>query len=160
MLGELVDAPRQERYLHLGGSGIAVAIVADGAVVSAADGVRDRDGDATVSADTVFRIASITKPFTATLAMTLVQDGLLALDEPPPGTQTTATVRQLLSHVGGLAIEWPVDLDDANDDEALLRLASREPEFLPVGTGELFSYCNTGYWLVGAAAARAAGTTL
>ena len=139
--------------------GIAVAIVADGAVVSAADGVRDLDGDATVSADTVFRIASITKPFTATLAMTLVQDGLLALDEPPPGTQTTATVRQLLSHVGGLAIEWPVDLDDANDDEALLRLAAREPEFLPVGPGELFSYCNTGYWLVGAAAARAAGTT-
>src|ERR671922_698431 len=86
--------------------GIAVAILDDGAVVSAADGLRDLDSDVPVSADTVFRIASITEPFTATLAMTLVQDGLLALDEPPPRAPVEATVRQLLSHHGGLASEW------------------------------------------------------
>jgi CubicO group peptidase (beta-lactamase class C family) len=65
----------------------------------------------------------------------------------------------LLSHQAGLAIEWPVDLDDADDDEALQRLAAREPERLPVGPGELFSYCNTGFWFVGAGIARANGST-
>jgi CubicO group peptidase (beta-lactamase class C family) len=139
--------------------GIAVGLLQDGAAVFAADGVADLGRREPVTPETPFRIASITKPFVATLAMTLVQDGLLALDEQPPAARTEASVRQLLSHQGGLAIEWPVEFDDADDDEALLRLAAREPERLPVGPGELFSYCNTGYWLVGAAIARTSGST-
>src|SRR5439155_22640582 len=78
--------------------GLAVGVLEAGAVISSADGMLELGRPEPVSPDTVFRIASITKPFTATLAMTLVQDGLLALDEPPPGTPVEATVRQLLSH--------------------------------------------------------------
>src|SRR5919201_6940581 len=139
--------------------GMATGLLQDGETVFAADGVLELGGDEPVSPGTHFRIASVTKPFVCTLAMTLVQDGLLSLDEPPPGAWTEATVRQLLSHQGGLAIEWPGDVDDAVDDAALLRLAEREPELLPVGPGELFSYCNTGYWFVGAAIARLTGGT-
>ena len=139
--------------------GIAVGVLRDGEVAYTADGVRELGGSEPVTAETQFRIASVTKPFVATLAMTLVQERLLSLDEPPPGARTEATVRQLLSHQAGLAIEWPRDLDEADDDEALLRLAAREPELLPVGPGELFSYCNTGYWFVGAGVARVCGTS-
>jgi len=141
--------------------GLAVGVLQDGAVVSAADGVLKLGRPEPVSPDTVFRIASITKPFTATLAMTLVQDGLLALDEPPPGTPVEATVRQLLSHQGGLASEWPEPIDAVvgEDDDALLRLTRGEPARLPVGPGELFSYCNVGFWFVAAAIARVLGTT-
>jgi CubicO group peptidase (beta-lactamase class C family) len=140
--------------------GIAVGLLRDRTTVTAADGVRDLERAETVSPTDVFRIASITKPFVATLAMTLVQDGLLDLDEPPPGTGTSATVRQLLSHQGGLSCEWPSPLDVVGDDDgALLRLAAGEPGRLPLAPGELFSYSNAGFWLVGAAVARACETT-
>src|SRR5437763_896604 len=113
---------------------LAVGVLQKGAVVSAADGVLELGRPKAASPDTVFRIASITKPFTATLAMTLVEDGLLALDEPPPGAPVEATVRQLLSHHGGLASEWPEPIDAVGeDDDALLRLTESEPARLPIG---------------------------
>jgi CubicO group peptidase (beta-lactamase class C family) len=140
--------------------GLAVGILRDGEVVAVADGDCALERDEPVAPDTVFRIASITKPFVATLVMTLVQDGLLALDEPPQGSPVEATVRQLLSHRGGLASEWPSPLDEVGEgDDSLLRLCEGEPERLPVGPGDLFSYCNVGYWLVGAAVGRASRTT-
>ena len=140
--------------------GLAIGLLRDGDAVAVAEGVSALGRDEPVAPDTVFRIASITKPFVATLAMTLVQDGLLALDEPPQGSPVDATVRQLLSHQGGLASEWPAPLDEVGEsDDSLLRLCESEPERLPVGPGELFSYCNVGYWLVGAAVARASGAT-
>jgi CubicO group peptidase (beta-lactamase class C family) len=135
--------------------GMAVGLWRDGEIVSAADGVRELGRPEPVEWDTVFRIASITKPFTAALAMTLVQEGLLDLDEPPPGTRVEATVRELLSHRGGLAAEWPEPLDDSS----LLELTEGEPERLPVGAGELFSYCNCGFWFVAAGIARTLGAS-
>jgi CubicO group peptidase (beta-lactamase class C family) len=140
--------------------GLVVGVRRGEEEVFAAAGVRELGRDEPVRPGTVFRVASITKPFTATLAMTLVQDGLLDLDEPPPGGRVAASVRQLLSHEGGLAHEWPTPLDDlGEDDEALLRLGAGDPEPLPVGPGELFSYSNAGYWLTGAAVARVCGSS-
>src|SRR5690242_15374054 len=107
--------------------GMAVAVRTPDALVTSADGVYDLAGDRPVTPETVFRIASITKPFVATLAMTLVQDGLLALDEPLPGSHARATVRQLLANVGGLASEWPGRPDFGDDEHALARLAAAEP---------------------------------
>src|SRR5919202_1068889 len=91
--------------------GMVTGLFQDGETVFAADGIAGLGGDKRVAPETQFRIASITKPVVATLALTLAHDGLLSLDEPPPGTRTSASIRQLLSHQGGLAIEWPVDLD-------------------------------------------------
>jgi CubicO group peptidase (beta-lactamase class C family) len=140
--------------------GIAVGVFHEGETVAVADGVCAVGGDEQVSPETQFRIASITKPFTATLAMTLAEDGLLALDEPPPGSQVEATTRQLLSNQGGLACEWPSALEElGSGEDGLQRVAGGDPPRLPVGPGELFSYCNVGFWLVGAGAARACGMT-
>jgi CubicO group peptidase (beta-lactamase class C family) len=140
--------------------GLVVGVRTDGERLVAAAGVRELGREEPVTPETIFRVASITKPFVATLALALVQDGLLALDDPPPGTRVPATVRQLLSHQGGLAHEWPTPLDQIGEDgDALLRLAAGTPEPLPVGPGELFSYCNAGFWLVGAAAARVSGSS-
>jgi CubicO group peptidase (beta-lactamase class C family) len=126
----------------------------------AADGVCELGREQQVTPETTFRIASITKPFTATLALSLAQDGLLALDEPPASSRVEATIRQLLSHQGGLACEWPPALEElGKGDDGLQRIAEEEPPRLPIGPGELFSYCNVGFWLVGAAVARASGLT-
>jgi CubicO group peptidase (beta-lactamase class C family) len=131
---------------------LVVGLLRDGEVEVAADGGATRE--------TPFRIASITKPFTATLAVFLAAEGRLSPDEPPPGTRVEATIRQLLSHQGGIACEWPRPLGPyGSGNDALLRLSEEEPEYLPVGPGELFSYSNVGYWLVGAPAARALGRT-
>jgi CubicO group peptidase (beta-lactamase class C family) len=147
---ELADCVSEARA-HWSIPGIAVGVLRDGEAVTAADGVRPSD---------VFRIASISKPFLATLVMGLVRDGLLELDQPPAGTRVSATVRQLLSHQGALACEWPTPLQEfGDDDEALLRLAASEPRLLPFAPGELFSYSNAGSLVVGAAAARACGTS-
>jgi CubicO group peptidase (beta-lactamase class C family) len=140
--------------------GIAVGLLYDRETVFAADGVCELGGEQQVTPETAFRIASITKPFTATLALSLAQDGLLALDEPPAGSRVEATIRQLLSHQGGLACEWPPALEElGKGDDGLQRIAEEELPRLPVGPGELFSYCNVGFWLVGAAVARASGLT-
>src|SRR5437764_2709309 len=135
--------------------GLAVGALRDGEMVMAADGQRELGRPELVTPDTVFRIASITKPFTATLAMTLVQEGLLALDEPPPGTQAEGSVQQLLGDQAGLGAEGP----EPHDDSGLLELAEGEPERLPVGPGELFSFCNSGFWFVAAGIARSLGTS-
>src|SRR5690348_4169124 len=61
----------------------AVALVAVGDEVEVAvAGSVDTDGTAPMARDTVFRIASITKPITAAAVMMLVDDGRLGLDDP------------------------------------------------------------------------------
>jgi CubicO group peptidase (beta-lactamase class C family) len=140
--------------------GLAAGVFQNGETVTAADGVCQLGRAERVSPATSFRIASITKPFTATLALTLAEGGLLALDQPPAGARVEATVRQLLSHQSGLVCEWPSAFEEVGSgEEALQRIAQGEPGRLPVGPGELFSYCNIGFWLVGAAAARICETT-
>jgi CubicO group peptidase (beta-lactamase class C family) len=101
-----------------------------------------------------FRVASITKPFTATLAAEL-----LDLDAPV-GAWPGVSVRQLLAHTSGRDCEVP-GLERLGDgDDALERV---EPELAAVRTwgppGVVWSYANTGYWLAGLLAARAAGST-
>ena len=158
--GQKLAVLASEARERWGVPGLAVGVLGGGALVCVSDGRCELGRDDPVTPASLFRIASITKPFVAMLALTLAQDGLLELDAPPPGTRAEATVRQLLSHQGGLACEWPEPLDRFGDaDDALLRLAEGEPEALPVAPGELFSYSNVGYWLVGAACARAASTS-
>ncbi|MFG2750176.1 serine hydrolase domain-containing protein [Streptomyces xanthophaeus] len=61
----------------------AVALVARGEEVEAvAVGSLDIEGTAPVARDSLFRIASLTKPVTAAATMVLIEDGLLALDAP------------------------------------------------------------------------------
>ena len=117
------------------------------------DGRRERGGVG-CSPDARFRVASITKPFTATLAAEL-----LDLDAPA-GVWPGATVRHLLSHTSGRDCELP-GLERLGDGAAALERVESElaavREWVPPGT--VWSYANTGYWLAGLLAARAAGST-
>ncbi len=86
--------------------GLALAVVKDGQVVKAAGyGVADRTSGAAVTADTVFKIGSISKPILAAAVMRLVQEGRIRLDAPvrtylqdAPSTWDGITVRHLLTH--------------------------------------------------------------
>ena len=84
---ELEEVLREARA-RTGVPGVAAGISADGAVALAADGVLELGGGEPVQADTPFRVASITKPFTAALCFASLEP-----DE---------RVRALLSHTAGL----------------------------------------------------------
>jgi CubicO group peptidase (beta-lactamase class C family) len=60
----------------------AAAANADGVIVEAAFGRRSLAGDAPMTNDTVFRIASMTKAITGAAAMQMVEQGKLSLDQP------------------------------------------------------------------------------
>ncbi|WP_145594215.1 serine hydrolase domain-containing protein [Yersinia aleksiciae] len=81
---------------------------------SRAAGLADRKTEQPMAADTLFRLASISKPIVSTAAMVLISQGKLNLDEDirrwlpdfqprlADGESPTITVRQLLSHTAGL----------------------------------------------------------
>lgn len=73
-----------ERYVEAGEMAGAAALVwRDGKVVQASvAGWRDFEANLMLERDTIFRIASMTKPITSTAAMMLVEEGRIALDEP------------------------------------------------------------------------------
>jgi CubicO group peptidase (beta-lactamase class C family) len=107
---------------------------------------------------TIFRIASITKPFTALLALELLE-----LEDTTGVWPADVRVRHLLSHMSGFDSELAGGRDLAlfgDDDAALAREVAELPRVRRfVGVEQCWSYANTGYWLVGHLCAEAAGTT-
>ncbi|MFH8572409.1 serine hydrolase domain-containing protein [Streptomyces sp. NPDC017993] len=72
-----------ERHVRDGSVPGAVALVARGGQVEVrAVGSVDVDGSSPMARDSIFRVASVTKPVTAAAAMMLVEDGRIALDDP------------------------------------------------------------------------------
>jgi CubicO group peptidase (beta-lactamase class C family) len=96
-------------------------------------------------ATTLFRVASITKPFTALLALSL-----LDLEETSEIWPSDVRVRHLLSHTSGFDGDSG-DLGRFGDgDDALEVLAGELPKIRRfVGVEQAWSYANTGYWLAG-----------
>ena len=167
---DALDALLTGERARWGVPGAVVGVLAGGRTLVRAAGVTSLADPAPVTGDTPFRVASITKPLAATVAALLAQQRLLDLDAPVaaavPGlrlasaaAQAAVTPRLLLAHLSGLECEPPHSVvEAAADDGALARLAAR---FGEVGQltppGDVWSYCNAGYWLAGHACAVAAG---
>src|SRR3954447_25234508 len=107
--------------------GAAIAVLKDGEIVDTAAGVLSTSTGVAVTADSVFQIGSITKVWTATLVMQLVDEGLLDLDAPirrylpefrlqDEKAAAAITTRQLLSHQAGF--EGDVFTDTGRGDDA------------------------------------------
>lgn len=149
--------------------GLAVAVMKDGAVVlQTTKGLSDRAAAKIVSAETAFRLASTTKPFTATAVMQLVADRRLklsdrigALLDGLPEPWQAVTVRQLLSHTSGLPdvalTPGQLDLIAGTWEEALPLLRSAPMQFAP---GERWAYTQTNYVLLAKIIERLSGMSL
>jgi CubicO group peptidase (beta-lactamase class C family) len=140
--------------------GAAIGVLADGERASQAFGVLDLHTGAPVAAESTFRIASVTKPFTATLALYLSLSGLLSLDEEVPGPVEGLTPQLLLAHLGGFEGECGDLARFGEGDDALPRLVAElagQPWIVP--PDEVWSYCNGGYWLLAQFLADRAGET-
>ncbi|MFF4771279.1 serine hydrolase domain-containing protein [Microtetraspora fusca] len=171
LLASLAEITEKHR-LDMGVPGVALGVAAGGEVASTGLGVTDVADPRPVTTDTLFRLCSITKIFAATLAMTLVDEGVLDLDVPvvayypelalaDADARASLTMRHLLTHASGLESELRGDLESfGRNADALDRVVSGYGslrQFAPAG--EIWGYCNTGYWLAGAVLARLAGTS-
>ncbi|MGP3959679.1 serine hydrolase domain-containing protein [Nonomuraea sp. 3N208] len=154
----LAEAAREH-----GVPGAAVAVWHDGELHEAATGVVNTATGVETTTDSVFQVGSTTKVWTAALVMQLAEDGLVELDKPvgeylPDFAFGGVTVRQLLTHTAGF--DGDVFEDTGRGDDCLdrfldhLRTAGHVHE-----PGELFSYCNAGYCVLGALVARLRGGT-
>ena len=123
--------------------GAAVAVLADGEVVDAAAGLLSKSTRVEATPDSVFQIGSITKLWTASLVMQLVDEGLVDLDEPvrrylpdfriaDESAAATITARQLLRHTAGFEGDIFTDTGDGDDClEKYVGVAARRPAALP-----------------------------
>ena len=158
-LEEKIEATRQ----HLSLSGAVVAVYEDGEpLVDRAFGVASIEDQVPLTTGHHFRVASLAKPFVATILLQLVDEGSLRLDDTvdqyldgvPAGDRIT--LRMLAQHTSGLRNYIAIPdvkrdfADDPNrswtDDELIARAFDFGPHFLPEDDGWLYS--NTNYLLL------------
>jgi CubicO group peptidase (beta-lactamase class C family) len=139
--------------------GAAVAVHVDGEITDRATGILNTATGVEATVDSLFQIGSITKVWTATLVMQLVDEGLLDIDQPvrrylpefavQDETATKSiTTRQLLCHTAGFEGDHFRDTGRGDDsvEKYVATLVENQQIFPP---GELFSYNNDGYCALG-----------
>ena len=144
----------------------------NGEIVSkGAYGFRDAENKLPMEEDSIFQLASITKPFTAAAIMLLIRRGLLSLEDritkffPELTAYDGVTVRHLLTHTGGIP-----DVDDSTwltelwqeekripSNGIVLRYLTESGEGPCFAPGEEFGYSNTGYCLLAEIVERLSG---
>lgn len=146
--------------------GVAVGVLVDGRESSATFGVTNVDNPQPVDERTLFHLASVTKSFTATLAVRLAAEGRLDLDAPVrryvpelrlPDEQAaaTVTVRNLLNHTAGLDWNLVFSGDEGDTLAGFVAEMARIPLIAPVGARA--SYSQAGFNLLGRVLEAAAG---
>jgi CubicO group peptidase (beta-lactamase class C family) len=159
--------------IEVGAPGCSAAVGVKGKVVwTGVRGVADTSIGNAITTQTVFDIASVSKQFTATALLLLVDAGKVTLDDPLsryapelPTWSSTVTVGQLMhqtsgvpEYVGLLEAQGFQFSDRATEDQALQALVSvPKLEFQP---GSRFEYSNSNYLLLGEIVHRISQETL
>lgn len=148
-------------FVNEGGPGVAVIVSQHGKVLyKGARGMANIEHQVPLKSDSIFRLGSITKQFTAAAIMMLAEQGKLSIkddihkyipDFPTEGQ--TVTIENLLTHTSGIAnytedeniwnnlLTTPTTLDE------MLIVFAKHP--MPLKTGTAMRYSNTGYVLLG-----------
>jgi CubicO group peptidase (beta-lactamase class C family) len=148
--------------------GAAVIVIRNGEVLKRAGyGMADLERGAPIGSNTAFRLASVSKQFTAMAIMLLEEEGRLAYDDPitrflPELARfgDAITIRHLLTHTSGLPDYYDVMVQVSGVERPLTKHALDvfekwgEPLFAP---GERYEYSNPGYELLALIAERASG---
>ena len=155
-LGRTLDDVVPAALRRHGVPGASVAVVRDGRVAWARGyGVADAERRLAVTADTLFQVASVSKPVAAMGALRLVEQRRLALDRPqmvwrfprsdhdPRGV----TLRRLLSHTAGVSVQGYPGHDPARPLPSTA--ASLAGESAGAGAVRLESDAGEGYWYSG-----------
>ncbi len=151
-------------------AGASLLVVKDGKpIIRRGFGYADLEKRVKAAPETNYRLASVTKQFTAACILLLKQDGKLRLEEPVrkylselPASDDKITVYHLLTHTGGL-IDYedlvPADRTTQLDDADVLRMiATQQRLYFEPGTA--FRYSNGGFVLLGLIVQRVSGMDL
>jgi D-alanyl-D-alanine carboxypeptidase len=168
-LGVRVDAAAADALREIAVAGFSVAVVRHGRLVLAKGyGYANLAERVPAFATTIYRLASITKEFTAAAILHLTERGRLTLDDPIgdylpdyPGDGRQITIRQLLSHTSGLSAATVSPLLEESggvgiDRNELIDLVAAQP--LDSEPGSEHSYSNVGYILLGLLIEHVTGT--
>ncbi len=146
--------------------------IGDEVIWSKGYGWADIENTSACSEETIGRVGSISKSFTAVAMMQLVERGIIGLDDPvadylpeieklaePPEGMSPITFRMLASHTAGL--EREPNLRGAGSGSAYKweekLLESIPTTYFKMAPGAEYSYSNIGYGILGLACSRAAG---
>lgn len=150
---------------------ISVAVAKDGKIIwEESLGWADREKAIPATPHTMYSLASISKPITATGLMTLVEQGKIDLDKPAneylgPGKLTGlagdasgATVRRVMSHTAGLPLHYQFyyagnAYSALSNDETIARYG-----ILVNPPGDVYNYSNLGYGIIDHIIARVSGS--
>ena len=162
----MVDEIMQE-YADTAAPGASVLVMLDDSVVFARGyGLADIEGREPVTTATHFRLASVTKQFTAMSILMLAEAGRLGLDDPLeryfpdfPGYGGGIRIRHLLTHTSGL-----VDYEDLIPDTLQRQVLDRDcldlmhrTDSLYFPPGSAYRYSNTGYAILALVAEQLSG---
>ena len=151
--------------------GMAWGIVIDGRLAHAVSvGVQDRASNAPVTPGTVFRIASMTKSFTALAILKLRDEGKLSLEDPiskwipefarmelPTQDSAPLRIRQLLSHSSGFPEDNPWGDQQLSVSDADLNQWLRQGIPFSTPPDTRYEYSNYAFGLLGRVVAKASG---
>jgi CubicO group peptidase (beta-lactamase class C family) len=157
---------------HVPGAALGILRMSDGGeddVAEAAYGLLNLRTGVETTTDSVFQLGSISKVWTATLVMQLVDEGRLNLDAPlvevmpelrlrDPGVTAKITMRHLLTHTSG--IDGDIFTDTGRGDDCLEKYAAALADAAqnhPLDA--TWSYCNSGYSLAGRVVEKLTGGT-
>jgi CubicO group peptidase (beta-lactamase class C family) len=163
------DKLAAEALSETGAAGLSVAVARNGKVIfSKGYGLAEVEHDVPANRDSMFRMGSITKQFTAAAIMRLVEQDRISLDDPItkylPGYNTQGheiTIRHLLTHTSGIKNYTElkrVMVDEPEREfgrQEMLDMVQNEPLAFDPGTG--FDYSNTGYYMLGMVIERVSG---
>lgn len=149
--------------------GASVALTDGTTVIEAVHGVTSLRTQVPVTPQTLFQIGSITKLYTATLVMALVDQGRVELDAPvqtylpwfavaDAQVSPEVTIRDLLTHTAGF--EGDDFTDTGRGDEALRTYVEGLAKATQIHPrGAMFSYCNSGFSTLGLVVEAVTGTS-
>jgi CubicO group peptidase (beta-lactamase class C family) len=149
------------------GPGASVLVLRDGVpVIRSSYGFADLEQRVRATPQTHYRLASVTKQFTAASILLLAQDGKLSLDDPVrkwlpslPAATDAITIRHLLTHTSGLVDYEDVMAPDATEqvhDIDVLHLLETQ-DHLYFAPGSDYRYSNSGYSLLALIVGKASG---
>ena len=145
--------------------GAEILVIVEGQIVlHQAMGWADRDDPVPLERNSIFRLASMTKPLVGIAALMLAEEGRIGLDEPVAsylpsfrdGSARNITVRQLLTHRSGVVQggDPPGYADQPNLVAAVGLVGEQGPTYEP---GERFIYSNLNSEALGAVVATVSG---
>ena len=161
------------KYDRTDGPGCALGIVSEGQLVYARGyGMANMEHDIPLAKDSVLRIGSTSKQFTAACAVLAEQEGALSLDADireylpeMPDYGVPITMRHLLHHTSGIrdylmlmSLAGYGDKDYYSDEQAFQMIARQRALNFPTGTQHLYS--NSGYFLISVIIKRTTGQSL